>query len=33
MQLTQEEELPAVSVKLTQVDAELMDGGSVSVLT
>ena len=29
---TQEEELPAVPVELSQVDAELVDGGSVAVL-
>lgn len=29
---TQEQELPAVSVELPQVDAELVDGGAVAVL-
>lgn len=30
--LTEEEELPAVSIELSQVDTELMNGGTVSVL-
>lgn len=30
--LTEEEKLPAVSIELSQVDTELVDGGTISVL-
>lgn len=30
--LTEQEEFPAVSIELSQIDAELVDGGTVPVL-